>query len=473
MYRRVTSSWKRNIDFIILDIIVLSISYFLSYTIRHGIHIMAADVMYRDMYIIMSLLLILVGFFLETYHNTKNRGFYREFVEVFKQATLFLLLSVSCLYFLRLGDGYSRVTMLLTGIIYGVLTYIVRILWKAFIKTNKYFTINLKTLFVITTSDALEKVLASMDEQFNIEYKICGVALLDVDQVGDIVYGVPIVANKETVVAYTSREWVDEVFVQVVKNAYDSNRIIDELITMGITVHISLAEYARLLKKKQFVEYFGDNTVLTTSLATASFRVIFLKRLMDIVGGVVGSIIACLLAIIIGPLIYIKSPGPIFFKQERVGKNGKKFYMYKFRSMYLDAEKCKAELMEQNIIGSSHMFKIENDPRIIGGLGHFIRNYSIDEWPQFFNILAGDMSLVGTRPPTVDEWDSYELHHRVRLATKPGLTGLWQVSGRSQITDFEEVVKLDLQYITDWNLGLDIKILLKTVLVVVTRKGAA
>ena len=163
--------------------------------------------------------------------------------------------------------------------------------------------------------------------------------------------------------------------------------------------------------------------------------------------------------------------------------NGKKFKMYKFRSMYMDAEERKKELMAQNRVKDGMMFKLDWDPRIIGsrqlpdgtvkkGVGNFIRDWSLDEFPQFINVLLGDMSLVGTRPPTVDEWEKYNLHHRARLATKPGVTGMWQVSGRSNITDFEEVVKLDKQYITDWDLGMDIKILLKTVGVVFKREGS-
>ena len=196
---------------------------------------------------------------------------------------------------------------------------------------------------------------------------------------------------------------------------------------------------------------------------------------MDIAGGVVGCLITGLLYVVVAPCIYIKSPGPIFFSQVRVGKNGKKFKLYKFRSMYMDAEKRKKELMEQNRVKGGMMFKIDNDPRIIGGekgIGGIIRKYSIDEFPQFWNVLKGDMSLVGTRPPTVDEWEKYDLRHRVRLATKPGITGMWQVSGRSDITDFEEVVRLDREYFVGWWIGLDVRILVKTVGVVLLRRGA-
>ena len=151
--------------------------------------------------------------------------------------------------------------------------------------------------------------------------------------------------------------------------------------------------------------------------------------------------------------------------------------------MYLDAEERKKDLMDQNRIGNGRMFKMEFDPRVIGnkidangnkktGIGEFIRKYSLDEFPQFYNVLKGDMSLVGTRPPTKEEFELYESRHRARLAIKPGITGMWQVNGRSNVLDFEEVVKLDTSYISEWSIGLDIKILVKTVLVVLKKEGS-
>lgn len=222
---------------------------------------------------------------------------------------------------------------------------------------------------------------------------------------------------------------------------------------------------------------------MTKTMNYASARQLFLKRAIDIAGGLVGCLLMVLIMIEVGPIIYLSSPGPIFFAQERIGRNGRKFKMYKFRSMYMDAEERKKELMSQNKIGDGMMFKMDFDPRIIGnrilpdgtkkiGIGQFIRRTSLDEFPQFINVLKGDMSLVGTRPPTIDEWEKYESHHRARMAFRPGITGLWQVSGRSNITDFEDVVKLDRQYIAEWNFALDIKILFKTVLVVFKRDGA-
>lgn len=259
--------------------------------------------------------------------------------------------------------------------------------------------------------------------------------------------------------------------------------LIRQFTETGVTVHLNLVKVQSVPGKKQFVERIGDYTVLTTSINYASTQELMLKRLMDIVGGLVGCLVTGILFIFLAPAIYIASPGPIFFAQERVGKNGKRFKMYKFRSMYMDAEEHKAELMKDNKLGDGKMFKLDFDPRVIGnkilpdgthktGIGEFIRKTSIDEFPQFFNVLKGDMSIVGTRPPLISETNLYKLHHRARLAIKPGITGMWQVKGRSTITDFEEVVRLDKEYIENWNFGMDIKILLETLLVVFNKKGA-
>ena len=228
------------------------------------------------------------------------------------------------------------------------------------------------------------------------------------------------------------------------------------------------------------IDVIGD-TKLINMRATPLDNVLWqaVKRTMDIVGALVLIVLTSPLMAIIAVGVRLSSPGPILFRQERVGRNKKLFQMYKFRSMYMDAEKRKKELMEKNQM-KGVMFKMDDDPRIIGsgpdgtrhGIGWFIRKTSIDEFPQFWNILKGEMSLVGTRPPTIDEWEKYEYHHRGRMAVKPRLTGMWQVSGRSDITDFEEVVYLDTEYIRNWSIRLDIKILLKTVAVVVKGQGS-
>lgn len=194
------------------------------------------------------------------------------------------------------------------------------------------------------------------------------------------------------------------------------------------------------------------------------------KRMIDIGGSLTGLLITALFYPFVALAIKLDSPGPAIFSQIRVGKNGRRFKIYKFRSMYMDAEARKKELEACNEM-QGLMFKMENDPRITR-VGKFLRKTSIDELPQFWNVLRGDMSLVGTRPPTEDEFAGYTPYYRRRLCMTPGLTGLWQVSGRSNIDSFDDVVKYDLHYIDHWSLSLDIKILLQTVLVVLFGKGA-
>ena len=233
---------------------------------------------------------------------------------------------------------------------------------------------------------------------------------------------------------------------------------------MGATVHLNIEVLEQFSNFSKSVNQLGSIPVITFANNVYDYRQLFIKRLMDIVGSIVGLAITGVIMIFLAPILKLESPGPLFFKQKRVGKNGRYFYIYKFRSMYVDAEERKKELMDKNKMDGL-MFKMDNDPRITK-VGRFIRKTSIDELPQFFNVLKGDMSLVGTRPPTVDEFKQYETYHKRRLSVKPGITGLWQVSGRNRITNFEDVVKLDLKYIDNWSIALDIKILFKTVAVV-------
>jgi exopolysaccharide biosynthesis polyprenyl glycosylphosphotransferase len=194
-----------------------------------------------------------------------------------------------------------------------------------------------------------------------------------------------------------------------------------------------------------------------------------LKRTLDVAGALGALLILSPLLIAVAALIKLTSPGPVFFRQKRVGSDEKVFTCYKFRSMYEDAERRQAELEAQNQAGSV-IFKIKNDPRITP-VGRFIRRWSIDELPQLINVLRGDMSLVGPRPLPIRDCEHMQEIHKQRLATVPGITGYWQISGRSNLS-FEEMLRLDLHYIENWSLSLDIGILLKTVLVVLRHDGA-
>lgn len=475
MYKKAKLGWLKHWDFMILDFICLQVAFISAYLIRHGFHLAYDNTLYRNVAFVLLLIQVCVTFFGESFKNVLKRGYYKEFTAAFKHVCQIILIAVFYLFATQTGEGYSRITLVLTGIIYAIISYIARIFWKKHLKVRGVVGKGNRSLLIITSEEMIDAVIDNIRNNNYEGFKIIGITLLDADRVGETINNVPVVVTLDNVGEYVCREWVDEVFLDLPKEVPLPSDLINVFIEMGITVHLKLIEMAKLEGEVQRVERLGSYTVLTSSINMASWKQAFYKRAMDIAGGLIGCIITGVLYILLAPCIYIKSPGPIFFSQVRVGKNGKRFKLYKFRSMYMDAEKRKKELMAQNRVKNGMMFKLDHDPRIIGGdkgIGGFIRKYSLDEFPQFWNVLKGDMSLVGTRPPTIDEWDKYELHHRVRLAIKPGITGMWQVSGRSDITDFEEVVRLDKEYITKWSLGLDMKIVLRTVGVVFGKSGA-
>ncbi len=481
MYRRKSSGIFRHMDFIALDIISIEISFVKAYIIRHGIrgNKVVLPKLYSNIAIIYMMICVIVALVASPYKKIVTRGHYKEFLCVIKYVTIVTMLQVVYLYLSQQGEAYSRVVFILTWAIGIILTYIVREIWK-WVVTKSLIKDNSKTqsMVLITTYDEAKELINNLSNYGKGKYHITGVCIIDKNVTGEVIDNIDVLASGNEISDYLCKSWVDEVFISM-NDKYENieEKLIEDCLLMGITIHQNLAKVVSEPGKVQIVEKMNEYTVLTSAINTASIVESFIKRIMDIVGSIIGLIFTGILFIFVAPAIYIKSPGPIFFKQLRIGKNGKKFYIYKFRSMYLDAEERKAELMSQNKVKDGMMFKMENDPRIIGGengkgIGNFIRKTSIDEFPQFLNILKGDMSLVGTRPPTLDEWEKYELHHRARLAIKPGLTGMWQVSGRSDITDFEEVVKLDTEYIMNWSIGKDIKILLKTVLAVFKREGS-
>ena len=238
---------------------------------------------------------------------------------------------------------------------------------------------------------------------------------------------------------------------------------------MGITVRIlpALWQYGDQILS---MERCQGIPFLTMRAGNFNATGLLYKRMLDLVGGLIGMAILLAIYPFVAAAIKFDSPGPVLFKQKRIGRNGRVFNLYKFRSMYQDADERKQELMTMNEMEGA-MFKLKDDPRITR-IGRFLRKTSLDEFPQFMNVFKGEMSLVGTRPPTLDEVEKYQLEHLKRISAKPGITGLWQVSGRNEIADFDDVVKLDCQYLDQWRFRDDIKILFKTVWVVLMRRGA-
>ncbi len=481
MYRVKAQSWLKHMDFILLDVLCLQISVALAYFVRHGFQNPHVASYYGILvvYILIDVCIIICN---STMKNVLKRGRYVEFSTTVKH--VFWVEAVMGLYLfsVRASDYYSRIVIYLTGGFYLVISFLIRQGWKQRILKRKTAR-DASTMYIITISDWAERYARDLVSRNRGEYIFSGICILDKDMQGSKIGGIPVSSSRDTVFQYLCREWVDEVFIGLPRDWEDTDSLVNQLTEMGIVAHVDLIGSNRYLGPMQMVERLEGHTVLTVSMNFASVKQAIFKRAVDVVAGLAGCLITAVLTLILGPLIYIKSPGPIFFTQTRIGRNGRRFKMYKFRSMYMDAEARKAELMKENRVKDGMMFKLEYDPRIIGckklpdgtikkGIGNFIRDCSLDEFPQFFNVLTGTMSLCGTRPPTEDEWNKYQLHHRARLAIKPGITGLWQVSGRSNITDFEDVVELDKKYIREWSMGLDFKIVLKTVAAVLKRDGA-
>lgn len=477
MYYKKTVSWIKHLDFELIDIVCMEVSFFLAYILRHDFTVYYM----RDAYTKMGLNLFVINLaavlVMQSYKGILVRNKWQEITAVFKHVTVVQLCFLLYEYMVKEADVLSRAVFMLSWGFSLVTCYFTRVVWKKIIR-KKIVAESTKTQMLVLTSE--NNLVACMDaivQKEWLDFEISRIAVIEENSVLTNAYGVPVISGKDAIIEYIRQEVVDEVFVDRFESRTELCEWVDLFLAMGVTVHVSMGFLPEHLPNK-IINQIGNSNVITSSIRVATPWESACKRVMDIAGGIVGLMLTGVAYIFVAPLIKKASPGPVFFKQKRVGKNGRTFYIYKFRSMYMDAEERKKELMKYNEM-QGLMFKMENDPRIIGsekgpgkGIGNFIRRTSIDELPQFWNILKGDMSLVGTRPPTVNEYEQYELHHKVRLSAKPGLTGMWQVSGRSDITDFEEIVKLDSEYIENWSLKLDIKIIFKTIKVVLDRKGS-
>ncbi|MCI8494134.1 MAG: sugar transferase [Lachnospiraceae bacterium] len=471
MYKKQKKSWVKHLDFLILDVLCLEVTFYLSCLIRLGSLRDGSGIneYYNRLAIVLLLTDVCVIFISEAYTGILRRNKIQELKAVIVHcSTIFAAITVY-VWATKQAEIYSRQVILVFWGASIVVEYFSRCLWKIYIRQRMIRGERFTKLVVVTEERYAKECISDFQHNRYKEFEVTGVVIVDVDQTGEEICGVPVVASADGFLEYVRCNVVDEVFING-NTRESSEALANELLELGLTVHFNLVRESRLMPNK-LVEHCGKYLVLTTSMKIATNRQVFIKRCMDIVGSLVGLLLTGIAFIVFAPIVKIQSPGPVFYAQTRIGKNGRRFTFYKFRTMVVGADDMKKELMEQNEMDGL-MFKMEEDPRIFP-IGKFMRKYSIDELPQFWNVLKGDMSLVGTRPPTEDEFEQYELHHRARLGIRPGLTGMWQVSGRSDIKDFEEIVALDTQYISNWSLSMDIRILFRTVWVVLTGKGSS
>lgn len=449
---------------LVTDIATATIAYFVAHFLKFGtLKFVYMPEMYTTFLLIILLASVLYTIVVDTSRDFTKRGYLVEFAAITKYVLSITVVVAMLLFMLQYAKDYSRKMYGIFIVVLEILTYVSHIIVKKYIR--KYYSAekNQTRLLIVTDSNSKSEVEQMMKNNLDVMTGIAGWVIWDGEETDEL-------GNRSNYKENVKLLPIDEVFVFL---PFEGRKEVADMIAyferMGVVCNYGI-DVARMYDSGGIVDNLAGYTVISYSRNRIDYNKRMIKRMMDIAGGIVGAIITIILFPFIALAIEIDDPGPVLFKQKRVGKNGRNFSIYKFRSMYKDAEKRKAQLQDKNEMDGL-MFKVENDPRVTK-VGAFLRKTSLDEFPQFFNILKGDMSLVGTRPPTLDEYEQYDAHYKRRLSMKPGLTGMWQVSGRSDIKNFDEVVKLDLEYIDNWSMSLDIKIIFKTLGAVMARKGA-
>ena len=407
-----------------------------------------------------------ISYYISAYSkNFKYRTLAEEGTQTLKYILVYIFLYCIVFPILEPNIPYLSLANLLCLVVVNstsliVVNILIRKVWKYLSRRQKYT----QRILLVTTRARVERVLKQLSTY---EYGyVSAVCIVDDERFEASNFTIVTLDN---LVTYATRSVVDQVVINLPSESFLIADFVSRFETMGLPVAVNIAALEFVTNSEKAIQRFGDSSVVNFSTTFYRSSDIALKRVIDIMGSLVGLIICALVSIFLVPLIK-RDGGPAIFVQDRVGRNGRVFKFYKFRSMRVDAEEIKKDLMSQNQMQGG-MFKIENDPRVTK-IGHFIRKTSLDELPQFWNVLKGDMSLVGTRPPTLDEYMTYTPEQKRRLSFKPGITGLWQISGRSNITNFDDVVKLDVSYLDGWTIWKDIEILLKTIKVVVKKDGA-
>lgn len=454
------------------DLITIVGSFILATYLRFGnFRDMGDKTIHFQVCLLFLLFCTIYTFFLDWNRNFLRRSIWQELRAVLQYHVIMLLIVQTVMYFLQWAEPFSRFVMGLFMVINVFLTLLIHLAIKKAMRIHYRSELSRIKVLIITNQEMAEEVAERLKDNLDINYQFIGIACPELWENGTKeIAGIPFFQMTDRFLEDVTRMALDEAFVyvpdlkqkqiQMILNGFDE---------MGIVCHYCL-ELPGIHSNRGKMDNFGSYSVITYTRFQSSYKRLLIKRVMDIVGGLVGMLITAVFFPFVALAIKLDSPGPVLFSQIRIGRNGRRFKIYKFRSMYLDAEQRKKELETSNEM-QGLMFKMENDPRITK-VGKFIRKTSIDELPQFYNVLKGDMSLVGTRPPTEDEFEKYNQYYRRRISMTPGLTGLWQVSGRSEIDNFDDVVKYDLKYIDSWSLTLDIKILCKTIWVVLAGKGS-
>ena len=313
MYRKDSLYWLKHVDFIILDVICLQLSYLIACGVTDNASPYGTN-LYRTFALLLVVGDLLVAVMFNTFKNVLKRGLYVEFVVTLKHTLVLLFMAIFSLFLVKKTGNISRLIVGITFAVYFIFTLIVRRIWKKHLinRRNTNTKIN-KSLFIITTNNIVEEVIHNVNKTNFSGYKICGICILDEDRKGQYINDILVTVNKDECANYVGKEWIDEVLVVTEDNTNVDSKLIHDIVETGVTLHINLLPVNDLVGKRQFVEKVGTYPVLTVSLNYASILQLAVKRLTDIIIGLIGCLITCIIFIFVAPIIYISSPGPIYY----------------------------------------------------------------------------------------------------------------------------------------------------------------
>ncbi|MBP7608572.1 MAG: sugar transferase [Steroidobacteraceae bacterium] len=458
-----------------MDVAMSAVSLYLAYLVRREVlprwfEVWQGSVALHPAYSILligSLPILLGALYMSGGYNlARLQRPVQIFLGVFK-AFLMSTVGVLALAYALRDQTFSRAIVATYLVLASTAFFLLRLTTRELLAYLKSQGIGLSDAIIVGTGPAARAIAEAIGRRPYLGYRVAGFVAVPGEK--DAEPGIPTLGSVEELPAIVDRSVVDAViFGTSLDEAARYEKIIWKLEEVGTTVHLR-GDAVGVLLSRTFVGEFEGMPILTLRSTPADWLALVIKRTTDVIGSLVALIGLTPVFAVVAGAVKLTDRGPVFYGQERVGLNGRRFRMWKFRSMFVDAEAKQKELLLQNEM-SGPVFKMKHDPRITP-VGKWIRRFSIDELPQLWNVLLGDMSLVGPRPPIPKEVQQYERWQRRRLSMKPGITCLWQVGGRNEV-DFDTWMKLDMEYIDNWSLGLDMKILLKTIPVVLLARGA-
>lgn len=454
--------------FSISDVLLSILSFVVAYFIRK--YFFDRGLSYSEQYITLALLMLPMWYILFKFANLAEFNRTKSYSVLLFEYIIVVVIGMGILFLFIFAfklDDISRVVLFIFGGLYLILLFTSKVLLYEYLKRfGKTDSARINALLIAdkTSADFIKLLKNSNDWGYNIVSIATNTPEIEAEFGGDT----KIIPHNEQIGHEIANQVIDEVIY--CKNDFKQHEI-KELIYSCQEVGVDFilnSEIFSMIANKAHLAYFGELPAMALKNTPSDRIALKIKHITDFLMAFFGLLLLSPVLLVVAVLIKVTSPGPVIFKQKRVGLRGREFSMYKFRTMVKNAEALKAKLEDQNEMDGP-VFKIKNDPRLTP-IGAFLRKTSIDEIPQFFNVLKGEMSIVGPRPPVPDEVKKYERWQIRRLSMRPGITCIWQVSGRNQI-GFDDWMKMDLLYIDNWSLKLDLVLLFKTIRTIFERSG--